>query len=846
MVFNTISVGTAVTPTVIETYFSHYLNRKTLRQKPTAHISYHEGLRLIRRFLLHASYHTVEDIQGFTSQWVPNPPWVRVDEVTIPQNSIADAADAIIAQLGHKGIDKVGGSKWWQWRREGSTLKAEWIEMKADYDKWKQTKHACKRIMLYVHGGAYYFGSVDEHRYQIQRHARKLGARVLARVLVILREQGISLPAGAILISPWVDLTHSFPSVAGDASLDYIPVHGFLSRPSAAWPPPNTDDMEQIALHAVDKVVGEGMPRKSNQHERQVARDEAVQGFSAEHKPDYLDRKANNPNPAATDGAGERPENTVPGSGHDLSIMLNGKLVTIKDQIQMYATNRLISHPLVSPVLQPSLGGLPPLLILTGGGEMLRDEQIYLAHKAANPAMYPPGEAYMSEYPDAADLIAKYKPTDVQLQVWDDLCHVAPTLSFTRPAKYMYRSIAQFGAWALAKAQKIDIDIMDDDAVSVISFRSDTDSGAPSDLKTPREEESTMKNGVTQGQADANRRISKAGEPLPAFKNHMIRQRVDRHGNIYPLGPPSSLPALKMSSNEIGVIKPGPVRKWMEAKKSWDNRFAKDIRMVQKQRIEEMAKGYQGFGDDEVPPPSALASRRGLGIQKEPKRGKSWGMSLWSIWGSSHDEKTIKREEKADKEPETTTATTRDTDTLSISKRPPTHSRSRSRRRVVSYTGQSEPDMKEATAEISPQQKAESCPQDPKFLSPTSQPQTSPSLPSTTVSPLPSPSVTEHMTAPIDTIAGTATHNRPARNGKAFPFKLSTTLQHDGTNASTFTLKSVGLGSPMPDEGIDKRLGYGSIITPTNKGDEVGNPKHRVLEAEKPQMERFETARSTL
>ncbi|KAI4202420.1 MAG: hypothetical protein LQ346_001978 [Caloplaca aetnensis] len=181
MVFNTITVGTAVTPTVIETYFSHYLNRKPLRQKPTAHVSYHEGLQLIRRFLHYASYHTVEDIQAFTSQWVPSPHWVKAEGVTIPQKSIDDAAKAIIAQLGHKGVDKVGGSKWWQWRRGGSSLQAEWIETRVDHERRKRTKECCKRIMLYVHGGAYYFGSVDEHRYQIQRHARKLGARVLAR-----------------------------------------------------------------------------------------------------------------------------------------------------------------------------------------------------------------------------------------------------------------------------------------------------------------------------------------------------------------------------------------------------------------------------------------------------------------------------------------------------------------------------------------------------------------------------------------------------------------------------------------------------------------------------------------
>jgi len=53
--------------------------------------------------------------------------------------------------------------------------------MRADYNERKKNKDLGKRVMLYVHGGAYFFGSVDEHRYQMQRHARKLKARVFAR-----------------------------------------------------------------------------------------------------------------------------------------------------------------------------------------------------------------------------------------------------------------------------------------------------------------------------------------------------------------------------------------------------------------------------------------------------------------------------------------------------------------------------------------------------------------------------------------------------------------------------------------------------------------------------------------
>lgn len=393
-------------------------------------------------------------------------------------------------------------------------------------------------------------------------------------------------------------------------------------------------------MHAVEQVAGEGLPRKSSHAERREARKVAVQGFSVEQVPKELHPKENVNNPAGTDGAGERPGNTIPGAGHNLSIMIGGKLVHIKDQIQMYTTNQLISHPLVSPVLQPSLGGLPPLLVVTGGGEVLRDEQIYLAHKAAHPSRYPPGDAYLDEYPEARDLIAKWKPTDVQLQVWDDLCHVSTTLSFTRPAKFMYRSIAQFGAWVLARAQKTEIEIMDDDELSLISEGSDT--GSESDFDKPKQTKATMRNGVVHGGTAANDQVGKAGDALPPFKDHMIRQRVNRHGQIFPLDPHTSIPALQMSVNEVGVIKPGPVGKWLNAKKQWDQKYAREKRKVQKQQAKEMAKGFQGFGNDEVPPPSALAGRRGLSMPKEEKKKKSWGMSIWSLWGSSHDENTVK------------------------------------------------------------------------------------------------------------------------------------------------------------------------------------------------------------
>ncbi len=607
------------------------VNRKQLRQKPTHQLSYHQGLQLVRQFLHFASQHTVEELQAFTSQWVPWPRWVKVDHVNIPEDKLLKAAELLQEQLGPDGIRKVGGNTWWQWRREGSPLVAEWIEMRKDYNARQLKGGAGDRIILYVHGGAYYFGSVDEHRYQMQRHARKLNARVFApkyrlapqfpfpcaiqdclasylylldivdqskillvgdsagagmilSILVILRDRGVFLPAGAILISPWVDLTHSFPSLAGDSSLDYIPAQGFVHKPSMCWPPPTADDLKRI-------------------------------------RPDH------------------RPEENVPNPHAELSILLDGQRVDITEQIQLYAPNHLLSHPLVSPVLQPTLGGLPPLLIQVGGSELLRDEQIYLAHKAAQPLAYPPSKAVLDEHDPGREQLNKFGPTDVQLQVWDDLCHVATTLSFTRPAKFMYRSAAQFGAWALAQAQDACIDILIDDNVSVVSDSSSNSRDAAT--QTTKEVQVREQNlDLAATSSNPSSLIGKAGDPLPSFDNHMIRQRVDYHGHVHPLAPPSDLPAMQLSPEEIGVIKEGPVRKWLETRKRWDERFERERRAVQEQRLKEM-QDYDSFGDGEVPPPTALAGRRKRDIPKPLKRTKSIGLSIWSGWGSKHDKLAV-------------------------------------------------------------------------------------------------------------------------------------------------------------------------------------------------------------
>jgi acetyl esterase/lipase len=49
---------------------------------------------------------------------------------------------------------------------------------------------------------------------------------MVVSLLVIIREMGLPMPAGASLISPWVDLTHSMPSISGEDKGDFIPNSG--------------------------------------------------------------------------------------------------------------------------------------------------------------------------------------------------------------------------------------------------------------------------------------------------------------------------------------------------------------------------------------------------------------------------------------------------------------------------------------------------------------------------------------------------------------------------------------------------------------------------------------------
>lgn len=285
--------------------------------------------------------------------------------------------------------------------------------------------------------------------------------------------------------------------------------------------------------------------------------------------------------------------------------------------------------------------------------------------------------------------------------------------------------------------------------------------------------------------------MRKAWDPLPRFRHHLIRQRVDRHGNTYPLEPESELPGCNLPTSEIGVIKEAPVRKWIAAKRKWDTKYASAKRRIQKKRAMEFAKGFQQY-DGEVPPPSALASRRKLGEDlKERKKTLSKGLVFWSLWGSKHDERSIENELEIDKEPDIVIVTSAESahprPLYDLTRRG--HSRSRSRRRIVTdenQTGADDIDEDTPAAELQKRSAAKRADvEGSKNLDfGSGDPDFPPSVPSPVPSVfVPKPGVNE------------SELKRPKANGIAYPF----TLNKESANASMTTLTSVAGVPPVKD-----------------------------------------------
>ncbi|KAI0368056.1 alpha/beta-hydrolase [Pilatotrama ljubarskyi] len=777
MPVTTTSAAIHITPVVIKTFIKH-VRRKGIKYKDGDgsvqgwdDLLYDEAFHIVKAFIEMGTKNTVESLQAFTNTHVPAPFWCAVVPVKIPLSSCNKAADALIEWFGPDDLKHVvGGERWWQVRGL-EWLDGEWITEKA-YLKENPSKDGKKlseeedtilrmehldRVMLYVHGGAYFWGSINTHRYQVIRYARKMRGRaftvnyrkapqypwpcplqdVLAAyfyltnpppgashkpvppsklvfagdsaggalcltALTVLRDLGLPQPAGAVLISPWVDLTHSFPSVMKNTDTDIIPPHGFIHKPSPLWPvhpkseegytrviptktkpppkPGHADKLKPDIEHMVDQMnqrQQQSMEKGEDVHSadlqdrpEDIGSQKEMQEEADGEPPASDDRSAPQAPSPAEDGVQQEAEE---GSDYDslrdfwepkppkvLMENPNATPLELRAQIQLYATTEQLSHPLVSPVLQSSLGNLCPLYIIAGDGECLRDEIIYMAHKAAHPKDYPARAGVLREGRRQRENAAKFQtPTKVHLQVFDDMCHVLTVFTFTDCAKYAYRAIAQFVKHVTDSSDehllRNPFPELHRPPSEISDSESEHEAGGPrhpsrgthkrgssdrSDVELYRSNEAMAEIEVNQGKADrlpsgdssSMTALGDNSEDIPAVL--MIRERVDVLGNVRPMEPAEEVEALRLQPWEIGVIKEAPVRRWLSGQEEWDRRYKRTAEHVIRQRRQYEAKAarllehakQQGLIHDELQPQRSRVSVSGsVSSVGEVEAERRWG-----------------------------------------------------------------------------------------------------------------------------------------------------------------------------------------------------------------------------
>ncbi|KAI0827909.1 alpha/beta-hydrolase [Trametes gibbosa] len=366
------------------------------------------------------------------------------------------------------------------------------------------------RCILYAHGGGYYFGSFDQERYVMQRLARKINGRVFAinyrlapqypfpcapqdflaaylylirpppgalhtpvlpsnivlagdsaggglciALLQVIRDSGLPAPSGAVLISPWCDLTHSFPSIHLNTATDIIPQYGLsFHKPSTLWPPP-PDDLNSRVRQSLRSRIRDVLHHGPKDGKDAKQHDNLSTSEKKEARCNSPPPGVTNSNYTVTDSSTGRSLHlgsvgTLPmpldgmRTQHVSLATSEGETLSIDGQIHMYAPNYLLMHPLVSPVVS-YLGGLPPMLVIASDKEVIRDEIIYFAHKATHPEQYPVKPEARLLYPALEGIEERYGPTKVHLQVYDDAAHTLPVLfAFTTPGKYCFRAMATF------------------------------------------------------------------------------------------------------------------------------------------------------------------------------------------------------------------------------------------------------------------------------------------------------------------------------------------------------------------------------------------------------------------
>ncbi|CAG8706630.1 17658_t:CDS:2, partial [Dentiscutata erythropus] len=257
-------------PTLISTIIDHYKNGPP---KPSWNLLFHLSFRFTKLALDGFDYVTIENAQAFSNMSVAISPDFAVNKVRI-SNEYRKNAEQYIEKLMKEYEHMIDDE--WNKLDNLKELSAEWVYMRKNGFMRKEDK----RIILYLHGGAYIMCSAGSHRAITSGIAKAADAHVFVinyrlapqnqfpaalhdalaaylylidpprdagfsainpeqivimgdsaggglaiATLLALRDSGLPMVAGVVGWSPWVDLTHSMPSVLNRDcdKYDYLP-----------------------------------------------------------------------------------------------------------------------------------------------------------------------------------------------------------------------------------------------------------------------------------------------------------------------------------------------------------------------------------------------------------------------------------------------------------------------------------------------------------------------------------------------------------------------------------------------------------------------------------------------
>ncbi|PKK72849.1 alpha/beta-hydrolase [Rhizophagus irregularis] len=409
-------------PLLISTSIKHYLNGPP---RPSWDLKFHLTWALYKSIFSYTSMgaKTIEQMQEDTFRPTPVQAGAMINEFKI-NNKYRHEAQVHLEKI-FKPYEHVLDPEWRD--LNDNEINNEWVQV--PNDGWE--KREIMKTILYLHGGGYYLCSKESHRNITSPIAKKADARILvinyrlapqnqfpaalqdalAAYLYLLnppkdagfeplnpknivisgdsaggglslalglaiRDAGLPSCAGITCWSPLVDLTHSTPSVSDDECIDFLP------------------------------ILAKGI----NHAESQVSKEfkEKAAALTAKIKKQNL-------GPKIWPDSFDKPDG----------------------RLEMYAPNEGLAIPYVSPMLAESLCNLPPLLLVAGDDERLRDEIIYFAHRSAEPTKYK-GPSYNAGKFEKSPF---QTPTNTTLEIYEEMLHVFQGMEHASTTKSYERTV---------------------------------------------------------------------------------------------------------------------------------------------------------------------------------------------------------------------------------------------------------------------------------------------------------------------------------------------------------------------------------------------------------------------